>query len=161
MTAIDWIVLAILAGSMILGLLRGFVREAFSLASWVLAFIAARTLSPVVAQMIPGIDQEGLRQAAAIVVVFIAVLVLARLASAALAGLLKWAGLGGLDRTLGLLFGAVRAALLLVFLALLAGLTALPRSEAWRGAWSHGPLEAGAKAFIPWLPMDLAALIRF
>ncbi len=161
MTAIDWIVFAILAGSVVMGLMRGFVREAFSLAAWVVAFIAARTLSPVVAMMIPGIEQEGLRQAAAIVVVFIAVLVLVHLASALVTGLMKWIGLGGFDRLMGMLFGVLRAAVVLTLLALLAGLSALPRTEAWRASISHGYLEAMAKKTLPWLPDDLAALIRF
>mgnify|MGYP001085871361 CR=1 FL=1 len=161
MTAIDWIALAILAGSLIMGLMRGFVREAFSLAAWIVAFLAARAFSPAVAAVIPGIGQEGLRQAAAIVLIFIGVLILAHVLAAMLSGLLKLAGLGGFDRGLGMLFGAARAAVLLVLLTLVAGLTALPRSEAWQASLVHGPLEIVAHRVIPWLPQDLAALIRF
>lgn len=161
MTAVDWIALAILAASLIMGLLRGFVREAFSLAAWVVAFLAARALSPTLAALIPGIDQEGLRQAAAIVLVFVAVLIAAQLLAAALAKLMQLAGLGGFDRMLGMLFGAGRAVVVLVLLTLVAGLTALPRSEAWRGSIVHGPMESLAGMVIPWLPEDLAALIRF
>lgn len=161
MTAIDWIALAILAGSLILGLIRGFVREALSLAAWVLAFLAARLFSPALAAYIPGIEQAGLRQAAAIVLIFIGVLVAAQILAALLAQLVKLAGLGGFDRGLGMLFGAARAVVALVVLTLVAGLTALPRSEAWRASLVHGPLEAAAFKVIPWLPKDLAALIRF
>lgn len=161
MTAIDWIALAILAGSLVLGVLRGFVREAFSLAAWIAAFLAARAFSPALATLIPGIEQEGLRQAAAIVVIVIGVLVAAHLSAALLSGLLKMAGLGGFDRFLGMLFGVVRAAVVMVLLTLVAGLTALPRSEAWRASLAHGPLELAANQVIPWLPKDLAALIRF
>lgn len=161
MTAVDWIALAILAGSLVLGLMRGFIREAFSLAAWVVAFLAARIFSPAVAAVIPGIDQEGLRQAAAIVVVFVAVLVLAQLLGAALAKLMQAAGLGSVDRSLGMLFGVGRAVVILILLTLAAGVTALPRSEAWRASVVHGPLEFVAQKIIPWLPEDLAALIRF
>jgi len=161
MTAIDWIAVAILAGSLMMGLLRGFVREAFSLAAWIVAFLAARAFSPALATVIPGIGQEGLRQAAAIVLVFIGVLILAHLLAALLSNLMKLAGLGGFDRVLGMLFGAARAAVVLVLLTLVAGLTALPRSEAWRNSLVHGPLEVVAGKVIPWLPEDLAALIRF
>ena len=146
---------------MVADLLRGFVREAFSLAAWIVAFLAARALSPALAGLIPGIDQEGLRQAAAIVVIFLAVLIAAHLLAAALAKLMQLAGLGSLDRMLGMLFGAGRAAVVLVLLTLVAGLTALPRSEAWRASLVHGPLESLAGKVIPWLPEDLAALIRF
>ncbi|NTV95053.1 MAG: CvpA family protein [Thiobacillus sp.] len=161
MTAVDWIALAILAGSLIMGLIRGFVREAFSLAAWILAFLAARLFSPALAAHVPGIEQEGLRQAAAIVLIFIGVLVAAQIIAAVLAKLVKLAGLGGFDRMLGMLFGLARASVVLVALTLVAGLTALPRSEPWRASLVHGPLELAALKVIPWLPKDLAALIRF
>ncbi|MDD3528473.1 MAG: CvpA family protein [Gallionellaceae bacterium] len=161
MNAIDWIALAILAGSLAMGLMRGFVREALSLAAWVAAFLAARLFSPALAPLIPGIAEAGLREAAAIVLIFVGVLILAHLLAALLANLLKWAGLGGLDRLLGMLFGTARALVVLVLLTLVAGLTALPRSEAWQASLVHGPLELAAQKIIPWLPDDLAALIRF
>jgi membrane protein required for colicin V production len=161
MTAIDWIALAILVGSLFMGLFRGFVREAFSLSAWIVAFLAARMFSPGLAAVIPGIGQEGLRQAAAIVLIFIGVLIAAQLLAAMSAKLMKLAGLGGFDRMLGMLFGAGRAAVVLVLLTLTAGLTALPRSDAWRNSLVHGPLEIVASKVIPWLPQDLAALIRF
>ncbi|MDD4880477.1 MAG: CvpA family protein [Gallionellaceae bacterium] len=160
-TAIDWIALAVLAGSLVMGLMRGFVREAFSLAAWIVAFLAARAFSPTLAGLIPGIAQEGLRQAAAIVLIVTGVLILAHLLAAMLASLLKMVGLGGLDSMLGMLFGVVRAVVVLVLLTLVAGLSALPRSEAWRASLVHGPLEIVAHKVIPWLPKDLAALIRF
>lgn len=161
MTAIDWIALAVLAGSLFMGLLRGFVREALSLAAWVFAFLAARMFSPALAHHIPGIGQEGLRQAAAIALIFIGVLILAQVLAAILAKLVKLAGLGGFDSMLGMLFGAVRAFVVLVVLTLAAGLTALPRSEAWRASLVHGPFESIALKVVPWLPEHLAALIRF
>jgi membrane protein required for colicin V production len=161
MTAIDWIALAVLMGSLITGMLRGFVREAFSLAAWVIAFVAARTFWPAVAVYIPGVGQAGLRQAAAMVIIFVLVLILSQLLATVLTKALDAVGLGGLDHTLGLCFGVARAGAILVMLTLLAGLTALPRSEAWRASMVGAPAVTVAKKVIPWLPHDLAALIRF
>lgn len=161
MTAVDWVALAILAASLVMGVLRGFVREAFSLGAWIVAFVAARTFAPALADLVPGLEQEGARQAVAIVLLFIGVLIAAQLLASILSKLFKLAGLGGLDRMLGMLFGAGRAFVVLVMLTLLAGLTALPRSEVWRASVVRGPLEVVAAKVIPWLPDDLAALIRF
>lgn len=161
MTAVDWIALAVLIASLVTGLVRGFVREAFSLAAWVAAFIAARSLSKPLAHWIPGIGQEGLRQAAAAVIVFLLVLVLAHLLALLLGQLLKAAGLGGLNHFLGLFFGAVRAAIILVLLTLVAGLTALPRTAAWQSSLVARPMVKASQYVIPWLPKDLAAMIRF
>jgi membrane protein required for colicin V production len=161
MTAIDWIALAILIGSLITGLIRGFVREAFSLVAWGIAFIAARTFWPAVAAFIPGVGQEGLRQAAAMVIIFVLVLILAQLLASVLARLMKAAGLGGFDHVLGLFFGVARAGAVLILLTLLVGLTALPRSRAWQESLVGGPITVAAQKVIPWLPHDLAVLIRF
>jgi membrane protein required for colicin V production len=161
MTAIDWVALAILIGSLIMGLIRGFVREALSLAAWIVAFFAARSLSPLVASYIHGVGQEGLRQMAAAVIIFILVLVLAQLLASLLGKLVSLAGLGGLNRFLGMVFGAGRAVVVLVLLTLVAGLTALPRTKAWHESIVGLPLVTAAQNLIPWLPHDLAALIRF
>jgi len=161
MTAIDWIALAILIGSLVLGLMRGFVREALSLVAWIAAFFAARTWSPVVANYIPGLSQQGLRQVAAAVIIFVLALILAQMLVFLLGKVLKVAGLSGLDHLLGMLFGAGRAVVVLILLTLVAGLTALPRSKPWQDSLVGLPLATVAQEVIPWLPSELAALIRF
>ncbi len=162
MTAVDLIVLGILLGSAALGLSRGFVREVFSVSAWVLAFLAAKTLSPWFAAWIPGlVEEEAIRYAAAIVLVFVLVLIAASLTGALLAGMVRLVGLGAYDRLAGFGFGLLRAAVLLLGLAVLAGLTALPRTAAWQEAASRAALERAALELRPWLPQSLAILIRF
>lgn len=161
MSSLDLLVLAILAGSALLGLTRGLVKEVFSLAAWVLAFIGARTFGPLVAHMLPGMDTPSLRYAFALVLVFILVLVGASLAGSVLAGLVKMAGLGAYDRFLGGVFGLVRGGAAVLALALLAGLTALPKTQLWQSAMSRASLEAAAQRALPWLPRDLSVLIKY
>ncbi len=161
MTTLDLIVLGIVGLSTFLGLMRGLTREALSLAAWVLAFLLAKEIAPRIAPLLPGMDTPSLRHAAALVVVFVAVLILASLAGALLSGLINMAGLAAYDRILGVMFGALRGALAVVGLTLLAGLTALPKTKAWHDAWLRPPLEAAAAKLQPWLPKDLAALIRY
>jgi membrane protein required for colicin V production len=76
LSAVDWILLAVLGLSMLLGLWRGLVEEVLSLAGWVAAFYVAQLYAPLAAAWLP---MEGssqmLRYAAGFVVVFIAVLV--------------------------------------------------------------------------------------
>ena len=161
MTAVDWIALAVLVASLTLGLLRGFVREALALLAWVAAFVAAKFFAPQVALWIPGIDQPGLRQAAAIVIIVLLVLILAHMLAIVIGKLIKVAGLGGLNHFLGMLFGVARAGVLLVLLTLVAGMTALPCSPAWKHSLVGQPLVTAAQSVLPWLPGELAALIRF
>lgn len=161
MTGVDWIALAVLISSLVVGLVRGFVREALSFAAWVVAFFAARLYSPMVAKLIPGLDQEGLRQVAAAIIIFLLVLILAHLLAVLLSKLMNVAGLGGLNHFLGMVFGVGRAAVILVLLTLGAGMTALPRSSAWKDSLVGRPMMEAAQQVIPWLPHELAALIRY
>lgn len=161
MTTLDLIVLGILAISAGLGLMRGFVREVFSLGAWVLAFLFAKSLAPYLASVVPGIESETFRHLAAIVLVFVLILVLASMSGAILAGMLKWAGLGFYDKLLGLIFGTLRGGVIVLLLTLLAGLTALPRTEFWQGAMLRGPLEALATRVLPWLPPGLSKHIQY
>lgn len=161
MTSPDLIALGIFLVSAILGLMRGLTRELLSLLSWFLAFYAAKTFAPVLAPWLPGLDSPGLRHAAALLLIFVAVLIAASLLAAALGGLVKVAGLGPYDSLLGGLFGAVRGVLILLMLTLLAGLTALPKTHAWQASLIHGRLEQAAAKIKPWLPADTAALIQY
>lgn len=161
MTSLDLVALGIFAVSAVLGLMRGLTREVLSLLAWCVAFYAAKSFAPIVASWLPGLDAPALKNAAALVLVFVAVLIAASLASAAVGGLVKLTGMAPYDRILGGLFGALRALLILLMLTLLAGLTALPKTQVWQSSLIHGHLEQAAGKSKPWLPSDLAALIQY
>lgn len=161
MSSLDIVVLAILAGSTLLGLMRGLVKEVFSLAAWILAFIGARLFGPPLAHLMPWGDNPALQHGLAMVVVFIVILFGAGLAGNLLTGLIRLAGLGAYDRLLGVAFGLMRGGAAVVALALLSGMTALPKTEAWQGALTRQPLESAAQRVKPWLPRDVSVLIKY
>jgi membrane protein required for colicin V production len=162
MTWLDYAVAGVLAVSVAVGAWRGLVREVVSLAGWVIAFLAANLFAgPLAAHMPEGIPTPELRVLAAFVAIFVATLILASLMALLLSRLARAAGLGGVDRTLGALFGVARAAILLGAFALLAGLTSLPRQPAWKGSLSGPWLAAGATALGPWLPPAFAERLRY
>ncbi len=47
------------------------------------------------------------------------------------------------------------------FLGVLRGTLAFPKPQTWQHALTRAPLEHLASKIHPWLPSDLAALIRF
>jgi membrane protein required for colicin V production len=161
MTGLDLLVVGVMAVSAVAGLMRGLVREVFSLGAWVLAFLFAKSLAPFVAPLVPGVDSEALRHFAAIVLVFVIILVGASLSGAVLAGMVKWVGLGFYDKFMGLVFGALRGGLVVLLLTLLAGLTAMPQTRIWQDALLREQLESGARMAMPWLPTSLAEHIRY
>ena len=162
MTAFDYAVLAVVGLSMLVSLFRGAVREVMSLASWVGAVWIALHFSPKVAPLLPvSLGHPWLRLFGAFIALMVVSLLFFALVSLALARLVRGLGLGPWDRGVGILFGLVRALVLLVALVLAAGLTPLPREAAWRNALFSPPLVALAKNARAFLPASLAQRIRF
>ena len=162
MTWLDYAVLGVLALSVAWGVWRGLVREVISLAGWVIAFLAANLFAEPLAEALPrSIAQPELRVIVAFLAIFLVTLTLATLAAMALSRALKAVGLGGLDRTLGGLFGVARAALIVLAFALVAGLTSLPRQSAWKESWWGPVLGRTMVQLRPWLPPPLAARLRY
>ena len=132
MNLIDLLVLAIIAISALLGLSRGFVREMLGLASWLLAAYAAYRLSP---QLIPfaerTIGNPDIAGVTAYVVTFLGCLIVLSLLSNLVGRIVRFSALGGLDRTLGLVFGVVRGAAVLIAAYILAAARCCQRRKAW------------------------------
>ena len=162
MTAFDWIMILILAASVILGLLRGLVAEVFSLASWVVAFIAAKLGAAAVAALLPmDVESEGMRNIVGFIVVFLVVMILVMLLGRVIKGAVGAVGLGGADKAVGGAFGLLRGVVILVGLTLVAGLTALPQTDFWKNALSSRVLEMLATEAMPLLPAKVAEHIHF
>lgn len=115
---VDLALIAVLAASVLVGGVRGFVRESLSLVIWVAALIIAGLFAGALAEVLAAqIRAEGLRYPLAFGALFIGTLVVGSLVTRALGMLVDATGLTGLDRTLGVLFGAARAGIVLVVAA--------------------------------------------
>jgi membrane protein required for colicin V production len=53
MASTDWILLAVLAASLLLGVWRGLVYEVLSVIGWIAAFLLAQWFAPDVAEKLP------------------------------------------------------------------------------------------------------------
>ncbi|MBI4937541.1 MAG: CvpA family protein [Nitrosomonadales bacterium] len=162
MTSLDYIVIVIIVLSALLGWWRGLVYEVLSLLSWVAAFLVARLLAASVLPYMPAsLGSEAIRTATAYAALFAVTLLVGSIAAWALSKLVKFVGLGWLDRSLGVLFGAARGVLVVLLLVLLAGLTDLPKEAAWRNAWLSKPLEKTALLTRAWLPDNVAQRVHY
>lgn len=158
----DYTIAAIIVVSGLVGVFRGFIKEAFALAIWVLAFLAAFNLSGAVAIRLEStISLPSARTAAAFIGVFLAVLLVGAVLSYLVGKLVEKTGLSGTDRLMGGLFGLARGLLLVIVVVLAAGLTPLP-ADPW---WKSSP---GIQAFVPlaqwaseFLPDSIAEHVRF
>lgn len=162
MTAFDYVVIAVLALSALLGWMRGVVGEILALVSWVIAFVVAGMASSTVAPWLPAsVSGADLRIVVAWAVTFVAVLLLVAIGRLLLKALLKAAGLGGLDRLMGAGFGVLRGVVIVLVLAIAGGLTPLPASAWWRTASLSLPVETAVIAVKPWLPQALAMRLKY
>ena len=162
MTLFDYTVVVIIGLSVLVSVVRGFTREALSLAGWVIAFLTASAMSGIASGWFaPLIKDDSLRVAAGFVLVFVVTLVLMSIAAIVASRLLKKAGLGLEDRLLGGFFGFARGLLIVLVLVLVSGLTALPRQPVWSDAILSPPLEALAAAMKPWLPQAVARYLSY
>ncbi len=118
-TIIDGIVAVIIILSAVLAYSRGFVREALSIGGWVLAAIVAYVFAPTAQPLVKEIPvlrdflaSPDLAMIAAFFVVFAAAIIVFSVIFPLFSGAIQRSALGGIDRGLGFLFGAVRGAIL-------------------------------------------------
>ena len=157
MNPIDLAVLVAIAGSALLGLLRGLVGTVASLVAWLAAgWIAFRHGAALAFWF----SDDGLPGATELLggyaVAFVGVLVLVNLVGWAVRKLVHSVGLSGLDRLLGLALGAARGILVACMGLLVMAFSSLPQEPAWAGSRAVAVLLPGAQWMARWLP-DWAA----
>lgn len=162
MIGVDYAILGILLISSFISLVRGFVKEALSLAGWILAFwISLSFAVPLSKLLAASMEDPTLRLILAFAALFILTLIVSAVINFFASRLVQRTGLTGTDRFLGVIFGFLRGALLVSVLVLLAGLTTLPK-EAW---WDDSFLLFRFQAIAMWirelLPADVAASFNF
>ncbi len=135
MTVVDVIILFVVFLSALFSLLRGFVKEAISLTTWIAAIWIATTFSAKLAVMLPeGIESEAVRLSAAFGLFFIVTLMLGALVNVVVANFVKKTGLSGADRIFGVFFGFLRGLLIIVVFVVVGSFTPLPEQEWWQSS---------------------------
>ncbi|HVR50918.1 MAG TPA: CvpA family protein [Pseudorhodoferax sp.] len=137
MPVLDWILLAVLACSLLLGAWRGLVYEVLSVLAWIAAFVLAQWLAPDVARALPMGSASGtVRYVAAFALVFVLGAFACGLLAALVRRLVQAVGLRPVDRVLGTVFGLLRGAILILAAGVIIYNTPLVREPWWRE--SHG-----------------------
>lgn len=155
MAVLDWVFVAVLVASLLLGAWRGLVFEILSLVTWVAAFIAAQWFAPDIAQLLPMSGAgEAVRYAAGFVLAFVAAVFAGGLVAVLVKRLISAAGLAPADRMLGAVFGLVRGVVVLLALAVVIAMTPLKSSLWWLESLGAGVLSAALKGLKPVLPQE-------
>ena len=158
---VDYVIIGIICVSAVISLVRGFVREALSLAAWVLAFWVGWSFFRELAAHLDWLSVPSVRLGIAFAILFVVTLIVGGLVNYLVGQLVDKTGLGGTDRLIGMVFGAARGALLVAVLVLLAGLTPLP-DDPW---WKQSQLISYFQELVIWLksllPADIGDKFRF
>lgn len=124
---LDIVVLLIVLASSLFGWRKGFLGELISLASWLVGVVAAIIWGEALGNFIfsgSAIDPTWLPHFIGSSMILIVVLVIGALIQSLLKGSLTVVGLDGVDRGLGLLFGALRGCFILIAIGIIFDLKA-------------------------------------
>lgn len=171
MTYLDVFLFVVLSASTALGLYKGFVREAGSLATLVLAFVSAFYFAAYPLRWLPPewfapawtysrwtVTAEEVAHGVSFAVILLLTAALGSVVARRLGRLANDGALGGFNRFLGGLFGLARGAAIVILLVVLAGATRIAELPWWRDAALLPPFEAAAAYAVSLLPPQYASL---
>ena len=157
---IDWLLLAVLAASVVVGFVRGLVYECLALAGWVAAWFAAQWAAPQLAPQLPlAAPGSAMRLGAAFALAFLLAIVAWGLLARLVRLLVHATPLSLLDRMLGSGFGIFRGLVLLLAVATVVAFTPAAQSEPWRGSQGAQMLGLALQSLKPLLPEPAARLL--
>nr|WP_218647168.1 CvpA family protein [Pseudomonas sp. P7548] len=132
-TWVDWAIVAIVAISALISLSRGFVKEALSLLTWIIAGVVAWMFGGSLSVYLAGyIETPSARVIAGCAIMFIATLLVGAMVNYLIGELIRVTGLSGTDRFLGMAFGAARGGLLVVVAVGLLSLGPVQQDSWWQ-----------------------------
>lgn len=150
---LDIAALAVVALSILFAYARGVIRSLIGTAAWIIGFVAALVFTPAVGALLPAMpDAPFLPYVITFIGIFVAAVVIGALVAWPLRAVVRKAGMGFLDASLGATFGLVRGMAIMVAFALVAGVTGIAQRDWWQNAFLAPSLGSGAMALRPWLP---------
>jgi membrane protein required for colicin V production len=162
---VDVVCVSVVGFSALLAFVRGFVREVLGIGSWIAAgffAVAVWGYSPVRARFHDWFGTTDFADIAGFGALFLIALIFLSVLAAMLGSLVRMSQLGGIYRTLGVVFGLVRGALLIVFAYIAAGIILPP------DRWPIDVLKSrslpyayeGAMQVVNLLPLDYRPVVR-
>lgn len=139
MSEFDLVILGILALSVLISLMRGYFREAMSLAIWAAAVIVTLAFTDRFAALLPleRVDSEQARATISVVVLFAGTLLAGNLINWVLGRILARKPLSVADRIIGVFFGLLRGVIIITLLVLASNLVPELKQEDW---WTESTL---------------------
>ena len=158
---VDIAIIIVIVISLLIGVFRGFIREILSLFSWLSALWLAYTYASMGAVYLePYVDQPPLRAVAAFAGIFIAALISFSIISYLIYKLLAIAGVSGVDKSLGMLFGLLRGIVIVALLILAAAFMDFTSQPWWQDSLLVNHFIPVTELIRSLLPIDLAEVVK-
>ncbi|MCP4333943.1 MAG: CvpA family protein [Gammaproteobacteria bacterium] len=162
MAWIDLVIIAVIALSALISLIRGFVKESISLVTWIIAgLLALRYYAPMADLLEPFIALATLRNWVGGGILFVATLIVGAIVNFIVSQLVSKTGLSGTDKALGVVFGGARGVLIVTMIVLLASLTPMPEATWWQDSTMIGFFQQLAEWVKGVLPTDVVGKFNF
>jgi len=160
---IDFSIFIVIMLSGLLSYFNGFVRELFSVLSWVLSLIIAIIFLPGLANFLIMIfpDYPDLRLAVALISLFFMNFILLEWLSYLILNSVGRTRISFFDRLLAVFFGIGRGCVIMTLLVLLAGLTQLPTTNDWNNSVLIQEFKKSAIIMRRLMPLETAKQFKF
>lgn len=147
--------------SIIIGLLRGLIKESISLVTWVIAIVLAVIFSPELAKHMTFTQVSFVQSVTAFFIIFISAVLIGSIFNFFVGKLIRKTPFSSPDRALGAIFGLLRGVVVVTIVVLLAGLTPVPTSSWWQDSFAIEKFEVLAIWAKNRLPEEHAKPFKF
>ncbi len=163
MTIFDYVAIAVVVLSVILGVFRGMVKEVLSLANWVIAFWLANRYGANLAVYMDWAASlsDAAKALVGCAVAFFSAMLIGAILISLLCKIVAATGLGFADRGLGGAFGFARGLFIVLVLMIGAGFTSLPEQPFWKNAMLSPLAQDAMQKIKPHLPENVGKWVNY
>ncbi len=131
---IDFVIIGIVSFSIMMGIVRGFVREAMSLITWIAAIAIGILYCEPVSTHFSAISLAPVRLLISFVLLVLATLITGGVINHLFAKLMKTTGFSFTDRIIGTIFGFARGLFITALMVLMIGSSPIALAPTWKNS---------------------------
>ncbi|HRE30652.1 MAG TPA: CvpA family protein [Candidatus Berkiella sp.] len=157
----DIIISGLIIVSILIGIVRGFIKELISLITWIVAIVLATMFTSELAEHMTFTKTPYIRLLCAFLLIFVGVVFVGAIFNYFIGTFVRKTPFSVADRVLGSIFGLFRGVVLLVILVLLGGLTFLPKESWWQTSYFIPRVQVLSLWLKEQLPEEYAKAFKF